>query len=145
MDELGANGEGKGDRGLGYLDLECFNLALLAKQGWRMTQNPDSLVVRIFKEKYYPNSTFMDTLLGNKPSYAWRSIWNTRPFLSEGIVWRVGDGQSISIWGDRWLPVESTHAAQSPVRYLGRDAKVYELIDNNTRWWNIPLVEEIFY
>jgi hypothetical protein len=27
---------------------------------------------------------------------------------------------------------------------LGRDAKVYELIDNDTRWWNIPMVKEIF-
>ena len=86
----------------------------------------------------------MDTPLGNKSSYVWQSIWNARPLLIEGMAWRVGDGRSISIWGDQWLPREFTHAVQSPVRLLGRDTKVHELIDNNTRWWNIPLVEEIF-
>jgi hypothetical protein len=64
-------GLSKESEGLGYSDLECFNLALLAKQGWRLIQNPDPLVAKIFKEKYYSNSTFMDTHLGRKPSYDW--------------------------------------------------------------------------
>ena len=34
--------------GLGYRDLECFNLTLLAKQGWRLIQHPNSLVPTIF-------------------------------------------------------------------------------------------------
>ena len=53
--------------GLGYRDLESFNLALLAKQGWRIVKFPESMVAKIFKEKYFPNSTFMDTPLGKKP------------------------------------------------------------------------------
>lgn len=137
-------GRSKESGGLGYCDLECFNLALLAKQGWRLIQHPDYLVATIFKEKYYPNSTFLDTPLGNKPSYAWRSIWNAKPLLKEGMVWWVGDGHSISIWGDKWLLVNSTHAVQSPIRLLEGHSKVCELIDNTTMWWSTPLVEAIF-
>ncbi|XP_059436728.1 uncharacterized protein LOC132169768 [Corylus avellana] len=101
-------------------------------------------MARIFKEKYFPNSSFLDSPVGKKPSYAWRSIWNAKPLLREGLVWRVGDGNSISIWGDRWLPVHSTHAVQSPIRLLEGNAKVEALINNNTRWWNVPLMEAIF-
>jgi hypothetical protein len=38
--------------GLGFRGLELFNLSLLAKQGWRLLQRPDSLAATIIKEKY---------------------------------------------------------------------------------------------
>jgi hypothetical protein len=41
-------------------------MSLLAKQGWRLTQFPNLLVAKIFKEKYYPNDWFMETLIGKK-------------------------------------------------------------------------------
>jgi hypothetical protein len=91
-------------------------------------------VAKIYKEKYYPNSTFMGTHLGRKPSYAWRSVWNAKPLLREGLVWRVGDGQSIHIWGDKWLPTKVTRKVQSLIRIVDGEAKVSALIDENTRW-----------
>ena len=49
---------------MGYCDLESFNLALLAKQGWRLLQNPDSMVARALKEKYYSGGSFLEAGLG---------------------------------------------------------------------------------
>jgi hypothetical protein len=63
-------GRAKENGGLGFCDLESFNMALLAKQGWRLLQFPKSPVAKIFKEKYYPHTTYMETPLGNMPSYA---------------------------------------------------------------------------
>lgn len=51
-------GQAKGKDGLGFRDLECFNRALLAKQGWQLVQQPDSLVAQIMRDKYYPHGTF---------------------------------------------------------------------------------------
>lgn len=129
---------------MGFRDLECFNVALLAKQGWRIIQNPDSLVAQILKEKYHPNDTFLDAPLSKKSSYVWRSIWNAKKLLNEGLVWRVGNGRRIKIWGDKWLFSPTTYAIQSPINTLTADARVCELIDQDSQWWNIALIKDIF-
>jgi hypothetical protein len=48
------NGKAKEIGGLGFRDLECFNTAMLAKQGWRLIKNPNSLVARILKGEVLP-------------------------------------------------------------------------------------------
>ncbi|KAA3461496.1 reverse transcriptase [Gossypium australe] len=58
----------KEDGGLGFRTLAKFNIALLAKQGWRLINFPNSLLSRVLKEKYYPNSNFYNARLGNLPS-----------------------------------------------------------------------------
>ena len=47
-------GKAKRIASLGFRDLECH-------QGWRLIQNPDSLVAKVLKEKYFPNGNFFDT------------------------------------------------------------------------------------
>lgn len=44
---------------MGCRDLKAFNLALLAKQGWRILKNPNSLVHRVYKEKYFAKDSFL--------------------------------------------------------------------------------------
>lgn len=39
----------KDEGGLGFREIEVFNQALLAKQGWGLVKNPNSLVRRIFQ------------------------------------------------------------------------------------------------
>ncbi len=64
--------------------------------------------------------------------------------LQEGLLWRIGDGTQVKIWGDRWIPSTNSHIIQSPSHVLRQDAKVCEIIDADTKWWNIPLIEQIF-
>jgi hypothetical protein len=127
-----------------FRELDCFNVALLAKQCWRLLKFPDSLLARVMRAKSYPGADFMGSDLGKRPSFAWRSIWHARSLLEEGLLWRVGNGEKIKIWEDRWIPTSSTHKIQDLVRLLSREAKVAEIINGNTNWWNIPLKEQIF-
>lgn len=59
----------KAEGGMGFKDIKVLNLALLAKQGWQILSNPNSLSHKILKEKYFPESNFMEAQLGHKPSY----------------------------------------------------------------------------
>ena len=43
---------------LDFRDLHAFNLALLAKQVWKLVQKTNSLFYRIYKAQYFPTSTF---------------------------------------------------------------------------------------
>lgn len=87
---------------MGFRDSLKFNQALLAKKDWRLIQRPDSLLGRLLKSKYFPNSSFLDVLLGHNPSYVWRKIIWGRDLLKMGLHWRVGSGNSIPLFKDPW-------------------------------------------
>jgi hypothetical protein len=73
-----------------------------------------------------------------------RSIWNSKKLLKEGLIWRVGDETKIRIWEDPWLPVSRAHPVRSPGSRLDNQAKVSELLDASTNWWNTAVVQENF-
>lgn len=75
----------KKEGGMGFRDLVTFNKALLAKQIWRIILNPDSLVAKVLKARYFKHTDIMDATLGSNPSYIWRSIMWSKPTLSEGL------------------------------------------------------------
>ncbi|KAK4438731.1 putative mitochondrial protein [Sesamum alatum] len=62
--------------GVGFRNLSTFNDALLAKKAWRLIQNPNSLVSRVFEAKYFPRTEFFHAKLGSRPSLSWRSIFD---------------------------------------------------------------------
>lgn len=54
--------------------LRRFNLALLAKQRWRIISTPNSLLSKLLKAKYFPQYNFLTARLGSRPSATWRGI-----------------------------------------------------------------------
>jgi hypothetical protein len=94
--------------GLGFRDLHMFNLAMLARQGWRLIENPDLLCAQILKAKYFLNGSLLDAIELSGCSYSWRSIVRGIQALKEGLIWRVGNGEKLNIWLDPWIPNKIT-------------------------------------
>ncbi|XP_019179245.1 PREDICTED: uncharacterized protein LOC109174463 [Ipomoea nil] len=90
--------------GMGFRRVREMNLAMLGKQGWNFLTKPDALVTRVFKARYFPKCSFLEAKRGSNPSFVWSSIWESQTMVGKGVRWRVGNGESIRVWGDPWLP-----------------------------------------
>lgn len=77
---------------------------LLCKQGWRVLENPSSLVALVLEAKYFSHSNFLNANLGSNPSYFWRSILLARPLLKRDLRWQIENGESVSAVNDPWIP-----------------------------------------
>jgi hypothetical protein len=86
--------------GLGYRDLHLFNLAVLARQGWRLLLNQSSSCAQVLRAKYFPSGDLLSVIEKPGISYSWRSIVRGVQALKDGLIWRVGDGTQINIWLD---------------------------------------------
>jgi hypothetical protein len=87
----------KRDGGLGFRDLYGFNLAMLAKQGWRLVIAPGSLCAQVLKAKYYPHTSILEANPFGSMSYSFRSILKGVDLLKEGTIWRIGDDSTVNI------------------------------------------------
>lgn len=128
--------------GMGFKEFSSFNQALVAKQGWRILQFPDSLVARTLQARYFQHKDFMKARLGSNPSFIWRSILYGWQVISKGYRWRIGNGQSILLHKENWLPRPLTFKPISKPS-LPDDALVAELI-NAEHGWNEELIHRHF-
>ena len=93
--------------GMGFHDIELFNIALLAKQAWRILQELASLSAKILKAVYFPQGDFLGANLGSAPSKIWRLVLDGREVLRLGLIRRIGTGSTTSIWSMDWLLSDS--------------------------------------
>ena len=59
----------KKDGGMGFRDLKSFNLAMLAKQGWRLLHDNTYLVYKCMKARYFPRTHFLKPKVSHNCSY----------------------------------------------------------------------------
>ena len=83
----------KVEGGLGLRRIGLFNQSLLAKQGWNLFINPNSLLARLYKELYHPNSTFLEATVGRRSSPYWKGLLWGRILLFKGMGWRIRSGE----------------------------------------------------
>lgn len=131
------------DGGLGFRDLKEFNLALLAKQVWRLLRFPDSLLCRVLKGRYFRYSNPLEAQKANSPSYGWKSMMAAKPLLQDGLRKNVLSGFSTKVWCDNWIPTIPARPANDNGVYRDPNLYVNHLIDFNTKEWKLDLINEL--
>lgn len=107
-----------------------------------MTQ-PNSLVTRVFKARYFLSVLFwrlegVDQIL----SYVWSIIREAQGFLQDDTRWRVnGNGRN---WGDPWLPDSNDPYISTPNPGYFDNPCVRSLFHANTTLWDVDLVRDMF-
>ncbi|MCH81674.1 hypothetical protein A2U01_0002465 [Trifolium medium] len=104
--------------GLGFRNTCMFNEALLAKQGWIIATQPESLVAKVYKAKYFAKCHFMEAKNGN--------------------------GERVNIWKDNWLPKQNGFKVWSTQQGYTHCNLVKDLINPATNQWNHDLIHQIF-
>ncbi|OMP08936.1 putative ribonuclease H protein [Corchorus olitorius] len=78
-------------------------MALLAKLGWRLIKENDKLWARVIHDKYLKNRDFLSATPFKTRFRGWRSILVGKEVLVKGLKWRLGTGNTVSFWKDKWL------------------------------------------
>ena len=129
MEKLEFLSRPKNEGGMGFRDLRFFNLAMLAKQGWKSLHDQSSLLFQCFKARYFPRCNFLDAIESPNCSYAWKSMVAKLPILKSGCCWRVGNGESIKVYLDKWIPNCPTNRILHQGHDVDKEIMVSELID----------------
>uniref|UniRef100_A0A803PY89 RNase H type-1 domain-containing protein n=1 Tax=Cannabis sativa TaxID=3483 RepID=A0A803PY89_CANSA len=94
---------------------------------------PNCLMARILKALYFPHDTFLEANIGHFGSSVWRSILWGREVLMKGSRWCVGDGSSIRINEDHWLPRGTPFSLRSKVS-LPEGVTIDKLLTEDGTW-----------
>ncbi|KAG7577946.1 Ribonuclease H-like superfamily [Arabidopsis thaliana x Arabidopsis arenosa] len=129
--------------GLGFRTLEEFNLALLAKQLWRLIKFPNSLLSRVLRGRYYRYSDPLEIKKSNRPSYGWRSIMASKPLLTSGLRRTIGSGMNTRVWLDPWIPDIPARPAKGKITERDPHLYVDHLIDPVSKQWKLDRLQAL--
>ncbi|KAL0284160.1 UNVERIFIED_CONTAM: hypothetical protein Sradi_7207000 [Sesamum radiatum] len=92
----------KQEGGLGIRSLMITNQALMLKQLWRLIQNDGTSIWVEWIQRHRLRQSTIWTLMVQRGRGAGKKLLKLRPLLQRGVIYKVGDGSSFSLWQDVW-------------------------------------------
>ncbi|CAN0875662.1 hypothetical protein LINGRAHAP2_LOCUS10960, partial [Linum grandiflorum] len=92
----------------------------------------------------FHSTSFLNAVLGSRPSWGWRSILHGRDLLIKGLRYQVGHGQSIRAISDPWIPSfpptppRLHHSISNDHANLSFASLIYN------HQWDIPILNNLF-
>ncbi|XP_009107743.1 uncharacterized protein LOC103833410 [Brassica rapa] len=127
--------------GLGLRDIQDFNVAMLAKNAWRILTNPECLLARLLIGKYCHSSSFLSAPCPSSASHEWRGVVAGCQLLQLQLGKAIGNGNSTKVWSDSWISSTSRTIPFGPPTEASRDLFVSDLLIRGSDEWNHTMVE----
>ena len=122
-----------------------MNLALIAKFAWFVASDRQSLCMDVLRSKYKVKSGWLTADLVAIASPTWRAIEEAKKLVTKGGCFIIGDGKSIQVWSDPWVPeIENFMPQPRLEEYKRLPIKANDLIDPISKSWISNWVEELF-
>lgn len=86
--------------------------------------NPQSLVSRVFKARYFPNSHILNAKRSQNSSFIWQGLVTAMEALHGGFRWVLGDGEEILATKDQWIRSKQNVCVENSHGYIGRSEMV---------------------
>ncbi|KAL0294410.1 UNVERIFIED_CONTAM: hypothetical protein Sangu_3219700 [Sesamum angustifolium] len=128
----------KEEGGLGIRSLTTTNQALMLKQLWRILQNDGTSIWVDWIQRYRLRHSTIWTFNGALGSWGWKKMLKLRPLLQRGVIYKIGDGSSFSLWQDAWHergPLCLTFPQGPEVTGLPLSSSLSSVIQSNQWCW----------
>ena len=135
----------KNHGGLGFKKAKDINNALIAKLAWMIASKRDSLCMSILRAKYKVSEEWLYSDPPNRASPIWKAIEQAKKVIIKGACYTIGNGTSINVWKDPWVPwIEGFIPTPKVEEYAQLLVSASQLIDTNLHCWKHHLVKELF-
>ena len=127
--------------GFGIKKFSYINQAMVSKQYWRIQNNPNSLMAKTFKTKYFPRSSLKEYKPKPHNSWIWKNITETQFAPFHQGCWLIGNGHQIPFSHPDWF-----HCPNQTLReHSLNNGTIVDLLENQTKSWNCDLVRELYH
>uniref|UniRef100_A0A0D3DK41 RNase H type-1 domain-containing protein n=1 Tax=Brassica oleracea var. oleracea TaxID=109376 RepID=A0A0D3DK41_BRAOL len=102
--------------------------------------NPDSLLTKVLKGKYFPESSFLESGAKTGASHGWVSMMAGKAILEKGLGYLVGNGENIKVWTDSWLSPSKLEAPIGPPTLDNQNLLVADLLHPLSNEWDLEKI-----
>jgi hypothetical protein len=136
----------KVEGGLGFRKMHDFNLALIAKLGWKLLSNSDCLWVKQLQKKYIKYIDFLSSPATHTASWLWKRIQRIKPFISAGACLRASRFSSSPIWTSNWIPTLPSFkpTPKFPLNRTFPSLQIMDLINYDNLSWKTSSIHALF-
>ena len=125
--------------------MQAVNYGLILAAAWRIADQPNGLLYKTLKSKYFSDSSIWRPKPNITKSALWTSILKVIPLLQSNAFYQITSG-NISIWSTPWCTAWTRVYDDLIIQNPGfvYPSQVKDLWLPNLKAWNHTLIDSIF-